>query len=306
MSGRAVLRIAALALRLGVAVGVSGGLVACVPIDLSEWLGPTKKKTKKKKKSSSDETDDDDDEVGADRVDLGKASFPPGTDKPAARHDWEASRLTPADYRLTYAMSTDAQKKVLDAHAEFARRTGYTPLGGGKFKWMIPPGCEPDMGCAFGAMSDASNEALKPLTELFKARQREARLSSVDVASLVVTFVQNIHYERPKDQPFEILPPASVVAEERGDCDSKSLLAHLILREFDIDSVMLSSRAHAHAMLGIAIPAPGTKFVFRGRSYAFTELTAKDSPIGHINPELLRPDDWRVVPTRWPESWWSQ
>jgi hypothetical protein len=68
---------------------------------------------------------------------------------------------------------------------------------------------------------------------------------------------------------------------------------------------MLSSRAHAHAMLGIAIPAPGTTFKFGGRTYAFTELTAKSSPIGHINPELVSPNDWKVVPTRWPSSSWK-
>ena len=55
-------------------------------------------------------------------------------------------------------------------------------------------------------------------------------------------------------------------------------------------------------MLGIAIPATGHTFKFGGRQYAYTELTAKNSPIGHINPALLQPDDWTIEPTRRPSS----
>ncbi len=288
------------AFRFAVALALAPATAGCFQIDLLELLEPesTEGPTKKRRRSS-------DDEPPKDTVRLGRAEYPEGTKKPVASHVWEASRLEPSSYALEFAMGRAQQEQVLEAHATFAKKTGYTPMGGGRFRWMIPPGCQPDMGCAFGAMSDASREALEPLVRLFEARRKKARLDAGQVAALIVTFVQDIHYERPKDQPFEILPPANVVAEKRGDCDSKSLLAHLLLREFGIDSVMLSSSAHAHAMLGVAVPAPGRRFSFGGRTYAFTELTAENSPIGHVNPELLRPDDWKVVPTRWPESSWS-
>ncbi len=290
-----------LAARLALATSISIGLTGCFTIDIVDLLEPKEKKDKRKKKRSTRE--DDEDDSGA--TSIGRAEHPKGTERPVAKHVWNAKGLRPDDYVVEYALSKKEQERVLDAHHSFAKKTGYTDIGGGKFKWIIPPGCEPDMGCAFGVMSDASIEALEPLSELFKKRQEGESLDVGQAAWLVVTFVQNIRYERPKDQPFEILPPASVVAEKRGDCDSKSLLAHLILRELGIDSVMLSSRAHAHAMLGIAIPAPGTTFKFGGRTYAFTELTAKSSPIGHINPELVSPNDWKVVPTRWPSSSWK-
>lgn len=298
-------RVRALALAARLA---SGGVVAsclsgCFSLDIIEWLDEQaekdqKKKKKKKKRATEDKEDDD-------AVSLGRAEFPPGTERPVAKHVWSTKALAPADYALEYAMSRGAQEEVLQAHAAFAKKVAYTPLDEGRYRWMIPPGCEPDMGCAFGAMSDSSREALEPITQLFASRQGKMKLDAGETAALVVAFVQGIRYERPKDQPFEILPPASVVAEKRGDCDSKSLLAHLLLRELGIDSVMLSSRAHAHAMLGIAVPAPGKKFNFGGRTYAFTELTAVGSPIGHVNPELLSPDDWKIVVTRWPESGWT-
>jgi hypothetical protein len=290
----------ALLLRASLAVAISTSLVGCFAIDLEDLVKLTKKKNKKKKGSS-----DSDDDEDADATDLGLARFPEGTKKPLAEHDWHADHLEPGRYKLEYAMSRDKQDEVLAAHKAFATKVGYEAMGEGKFRWYVPPGCEADMGCAFGAMSDSSREALEPIVERFKKRRDEEKLDAEQASELVVTFVQNIHYEEPKDQPFGILPPASVVAEKRGDCDSKSLLAHLILRELGVDSVMLSSRAHRHAMLGIALPAPGKTFRFGGRQYAFTELTAKGSPIGHINPELLEPDDWKVVPTRWPSSSWS-
>lgn len=288
--------------RLVVAATALSVLSGCFSLDIIEWLDEQAKKEKEKRKRRACEQEEEDD--GA--TSLGRASFPSGTDRPVAKHVFSAKSLAPDEYVLEYAMSRTEQEKVLDAHATFAKKTGYTPLDGGRYRWMVPPGCEPDMGCAFGAMSDANREALEPLARLFEERRKKVKLDAGRVAALVVAFVQDIHYERPKDQPFEILPPASVVAEKRGDCDSKSLLAHLLLRELGIDSVMVSSRAHAHAMLGIAVPAPGRKFTFGGRTYAFTELTAVGSPIGHINPELLRPDDWKIVVTRWPDSGWSK
>lgn len=291
------LAMATLALRLGLTCAISGSLVGCVVIDFAKYFTP-----KKKKKSISDD-DRDKGESGDDEVDLGTAQYPSGAKTPKAKHAWNAVRLEPHDYRLAFVMSKEQQDKVLDAHHAFARSVGYEDLGKGMFRWHIPAGCEPDMGCAFGAMSDASTEAMKPISALFRDHAKKHNLKADQVANLVVTFVQQIRYERPTDQPFEILPPANVVAEKRGDCDSKSLLAHLLLREFEIDSVMLSSKAHGHAMLGIAIPAPGKhQFKFGGHTYAFTELTAPNSPIGHINDELLRPDDWKVVPTRWPSG----
>jgi hypothetical protein len=295
-------RLVVLAARLMAASACLPTLGGCISLDIVEWLDEQTKKEKEKKRRSR-RADREEDDAGA--TALGRAAFPDGTDRPVAKHVFVAKSLKPDDYVLEYAMSRAAQEDVLGAHAAFAKKTGYTPLDEGRYRWIVPPGCEPDMGCAFGAMSDANRAALEPLAELFEKRRKKVSLDAGEVAALVVAFVQDIHYERPKDQPFEILPPASVVAERRGDCDSKSLLAHLLLRELGVDSVMLSSRAHAHAMLGIAVPAPGKRFTFAGRNYAFTELTAVGSPIGHINPELLRPDDWKIVVTRWPDSRWS-
>src|SRR5262249_936096 len=135
-----------------------------------------------------------------------------------------------------------------------------------------------------------------------RARAHDARLSTMDLAQLVVTFVQAIPYEIPEQEPFGVLPPALVASRRKGDCDSKALLAHMLLHSLGIDSMMVGSNAHHHEMLRTAPPVSGTKFTFAGRAYAYTEMTAKGSPIGHINPQLLLPDDWKPVAFRFPEA----
>jgi hypothetical protein len=72
----------------------------------------------------------------------------------------------------------------------------------------------------------------------------------------------------------------------------------MMLDTLGVDSMVVTSEAHRHSMLGIALPAQGTRFKHAGREYAFTEMTAKGSPIGHINPTLLKPNDWKAVPIR--------
>ncbi|MEO7327401.1 MAG: hypothetical protein ABI193_02405 [Minicystis sp.] len=234
---------------------------------------------------------------------LGTAAYPPGasTARPVL-HTWSAKRLAPGTYRVGYTLSPAEAGDVEDDYQAFARKVSYEDQGKGSFRWAPPQGCSGDLHCVYENIVARDRADLDPLIERFKARQAEAHLNALDVAWLVVTFVQSIRYEIPEKEPFGILPPALVAQQKRGDCDSKALLGLMLLRALGIDSIILSSSAHKHAMLGIALPAPGTKMTYSGRAYMFTEMTAKGSPIGHINPELLKPDDWRPVPFRYPEG----
>lgn len=228
---------------------------------------------------------------------LGLAAYPAGT--PASRattHAWFARRMKPDTYRLQYALSPAEADAVAADLQGFARKVGYESDGKDRFRWRPPAGCAGGMACVYQSLAARSVADVAPIAARFRARAREANLSSLDVTQLVVTFVQAIPYEIPEKEPFGLLPPALVASKRKGDCDSKSLLAHLILRELGVESVMVGSSAHKHGMLGIALPVPGTKIRHLGRDYAFTEMTAKGSPIGHINPRLLSPNDWKAQP----------
>lgn len=232
-------------------------------------------------------------------VDLGVAAYPPtAPEASATKYAWRDSRLEPSVYRARYALGADAQTAVDDAHRALAKRVKFKDQGNGNFRWTPPPGCNVHMQCIFEDLAEASKDEIDPLAARFKTRVREAKLDATQSVELVMSYVQAIPYEIPKDRPFGLLPPALVVAQKKGDCDSKALLLHMLLDSLGIDSVMLTSDAHRHSMLGVAIPSQGTKLKHDGRWYAFVETTAKSAPIGWISKDLLTPNDWVVVPVK--------
>lgn len=118
----------------------------------------------------------------------------------------------------------------------------------------------------------------------------------VDLASLILGFVQETEYEVPVGEPFEVVGPALVAARGRGDCDSRSLLAVVLMQEVGIDAVLLESQGHRHGAVGIGVPSTGTTFQHQGHSYAYGETTARGWPIGRAPPDMLTPpNDWTVT-----------
>ncbi len=232
-------------------------------------------------------------------VDLGVAAYPEKTPTSGAtRYAWRDRRLEPPVYRAGYALGEDEQKDVDEAHLALARRLRYEDAGKGAFKWVPPPGCDATMQCIFESLAERSKPDVDPLAARFKVRIKEANLGALDAVELVTSFVQSIPYEIPKERPFGLMPPALVASRKKGDCDSKALLLHMLLDSLGVDSVLLNSNAHRHAMLGVAVPAQGEKIRYQGREYAFVETTAKNAPVGWISKELLKPNDWVVVPVR--------
>ncbi len=230
-------------------------------------------------------------------VDLGLAAFPATTPEAGAtKYAWRDKRLEPSVYRTQYALGAAEQAAVDQAHQALAKRVKFKDQGNGNFRWTPPPGCTVNLQCIFEALAEDSRDEVEPLANRFKARVREAKLDPTQATELVMSYVQAIPYEIPKDRPFGLLPPALVAAQKKGDCDSKALLLLMLLDSLGIESVLLNSDAHRHAMLGVALPAQGTKIKHDGRSYAFVETTAKNAPIGWISKDLLSPNDWVVVP----------
>ena len=235
-------------------------------------------------------------------TELGLAAYPAGASAPTTSHTWLDRYLKPDIYRVGYALAP-AEAAAVDGDLQtWSRKVGYESEGKERFRWRPPAGCEQGFACVYQSIAARNVADLEPLVARFRARGREARLSTWDLTELVVTFVQAIPYEIPEQEPFGVLPPALVASRRKGDCDSKALLAHMILHGLGVDTMMVGSSAHHHEMLGIALPAQGTKFTYAGRDYAFTEMTAKGSPIGHINPQLLSPDDWKAVPFTFPRA----
>jgi hypothetical protein len=214
----------------------------------------------------------------------------------ATMFSWKAKSLTPNSYRMGYALAEAEQEAVHASHNDYAKKTKHSTDDGEVFTWVPPPGCPPSLSCVLNQLVVRNRSDLQPIADLFRTRAQQESLDANQVAALVVGFVQSIRYQVPKAEPFGVLPPALVAAESWGDCDSKSLLALMLLEEVGITGVMISSAAHRHSMVGVPLITTGKHFSHAGRRYAFVECTAAGAPIGYIDPKLESPYDWRVVP----------
>jgi hypothetical protein len=200
-------------------------------------------------------------------------------------------------YGLGYGLSSALHGEVDTVHENRAKRFSYQSRGGGPFTWIPPPGCQPQpWSCVFNETATASASNIAPLTELFRQEQARASLDTRTLIELVVTFVQNIKYRLPTETWFELLPPEIVVADGSGDCDSKALLAAMILRDLGVPTAMLYSRGLAHAALGVAMPGSGTAFSHGRAKYLFVEVTYPGWAIGIVPPQYDKPKMWEVLP----------
>lgn len=201
-------------------------------------------------------------------------------------------------YSVGYGISTEVHGEVDAAHEAMARRFQYHSAGVGQpFTWLPPRDCRANpWSCVFQETARDSDDNIAPLTALFRERQAAAKLDARATAELVVNFVQNIKYRLPTETYFELLPPEIVVADGSGDCDSKSLLAAMILRDLGIETAMLYSRPYAHAALGVALPGTGKAFMAGKKKYLYVESTYPGWAIGTVPPQYENVKLWEVLP----------
>ncbi|QRO02463.1 hypothetical protein JRI60_10350 [Archangium violaceum] len=233
----------------------------------------------------------------ADGVHLGVALVPPSTPLSQARtHEWRATPLVPSEHRVVYGLGESLASSLEDEHLAYGRRMRFRALGPNRFTYHAPAGCQEDMRCIYDELIRSNAEPVRALGTRFVEHIRARNLGPVEAAELIITFVQHIHYAEPADQPFGILPPALVPSQDRGDCDSKAVLAVMLLRQAGIDAAILYSDPLSHAAVGVALPVRGPPFRLGGRVYRYAELTTEGWPLGMIPPQHDKPHLWKVLP----------
>lgn len=228
---------------------------------------------------------------------LGVALMPSELSPEEARHySW---RQAFSKWELGYGVSTDIHVQVESDFADMSERYSYRPGEGNNFTWAPPVACRKrEWQCVFDELVRDNEDDIAPLTELFRRKQQEQNLDARQVTELVVSFVQNITYRLPTEESaaFGMLPPVIVVADGSGDCDSKALLAVVILRQLNVDAVVLLASGLGHAALGVGLPVSGKKFPYQGKKYAFVEVTTPGWALGHLPPEYDVDKAWKVIP----------
>jgi hypothetical protein len=138
-----------------------------------------------------------------------------------------------------------------------------------------------------------SNPKMKSILEGFNKIFKEEKFGAKDRIIFVLTFVQNIPYERPGGV-LDLFPPLGTLAYRYGDCDSKAILLYVILEKMEVDCAMLWSYKYKHAMLGVAVSGSGNYKTFNGKKYFFLETTYPRWDIGELPPEFKNKRFWFI------------
>ena len=137
--------------------------------------------------------------------------------------------------------------------------------------------------------SSRMNSLLEGFNKIFMKENFDDR----DKIYFVITFVQNITYDRPGGV-LDLFPPLGTIAYRFGDCDSKTMLLYVILERMGVDCAMLWSHNYKHAMLGIRVNGRGNFLTANGKKYYFLETTYPNWNVGDIPPEFSNTKFWFI------------
>ena len=112
-------------------------------------------------------------------------------------------------------------------------------------------------------------------------------------AEAVLGWTQSFAYERDL-LGTDFVDLVSAATEGRGDCDSRALLAAILLQRANIDAAIMVSREYGHAMLLADLEGEGARFTFDGRQWMVGETTAA-VPFGMIGSNVADPSRWLGV-----------
>ena len=97
--------------------------------------------------------------------------------------------------------------------------------------------------------------------------------------------------------PAGVQSPYEFLHNMKGDCDTRSLLAHAILSKLGIHSSIWISENYGHSILGVAVPGVNSRAFKRldGLNHYGVELTAKGFRVGMISPDQMDLRNWDVA-----------
>jgi hypothetical protein len=126
--------------------------------------------------------------------------------------------------------------------------------------------------------------------EIIAGRLEAHNVMRSEWPSEILAWLQEFGYNR-SGGISDVEPSWVCIVNESGDCDSLALIYMAILDHLGIDSVLMISEVHAHALVGVDTEGPGARFPFLQVPWLVAELTV-DVPIGMIAAEQSDPADW--------------
>lgn len=166
-------------------------------------------------------------------------------------------------------------------------------------------------GSIYAKLVKESKPDIDFIADSLKEISQEKQLTSIELAELIVTFVQDIPYSYVRVQDcaeannngkpcigkiaFGLLSPYEFLHSLYGDCDTRAVLIYALLEILGYDPMIVISHEYAHAMLALNIPASGDHLKHRGKNYYFWETTGKGWPIGMLPPNSNNINYWKIA-----------
>ncbi|MCW8090554.1 hypothetical protein OPS28_01830 [Alteromonas ponticola] len=139
-----------------------------------------------------------------------------------------------------------------------------------------------------------TTDALIPLSQAFYNKLTEDS-GAREYFNLLLSWVQSIPYDTLEDRTGSngsgFSPPSQLLSQNKGDCDSKSVITASIVRAFLPTTAMVLVLLPEHALLGVAIPPKGNELTIidKGTTYVLMEPTGPALlPFGQVAPTTRR------------------
>ncbi|WP_281336130.1 hypothetical protein [Flavobacterium eburneipallidum] len=170
------------------------------------------------------------------------------------------------------------------------------------------------------SLKENDKNNISSIYHLFDSIGKANRLDKIKFAKMIVTFVQDLPYAvvlenecngnlyndeftkkylstpNANCDPFErfgINTPIEFLVNQKGDCDTRTLLLYTLLAHYDYDITLMSSEFYSHSIIGINLPIIGTAYIYNNQKYVLWETTTISKP-GVISKEISILNNWRI------------
>lgn len=148
---------------------------------------------------------------------------------------------------------------------------------------------------SYARLKNVSRDVEKSLMPLAKKRNPKSPMTEIN--AMILQWLQNFKYERqnkkPTDSDFASLP--AILCGDGSDCDSRSVLACVLLKSMGMKTALFISQEYKHAVYGVDLNKNGAKITVENTSYLLNETTAKNVAQGLIASDMNDTEKWIPV-----------
>ncbi|MEN9301735.1 MAG: hypothetical protein RL264_164 [Bacteroidota bacterium] len=174
----------------------------------------------------------------------------------------------------------------------------------------------------YGQISKRNEKYIDEIVNEYAKIIKEKKLNKSDAAKMVVTSIQSIDYCLVHDYThseaekmfggfiseyhrtgkpclskikFGVQSPSEFMSNLKGDCDTRSVMLHVVLTRLGFNTTVLASDRYSHAILGISGNYTGKNVKWNGIKYYVWETTAEGFQPGVLSSQVGNIDYWYVA-----------